>query len=116
EGVSRRVALGAAGPGLRRALRAGHPPERSPVPGHRRVHDAGRRLHPRPAGRGRHRKVITVNTVVVTGSASGMGQATARHFAERGWAVVGVDRAASPETTVVADVTDRAGLGAGLRA
>jgi 3-oxoacyl-[acyl-carrier protein] reductase len=45
-----------------------------------------------------------------------MGRATARHFATRGWSVIGVDRAESDDTTVVADVTDRAGLGAGIRA
>jgi 3-oxoacyl-[acyl-carrier protein] reductase len=57
-----------------------------------------------------------MNTVIVSGSASGMGQATARHFAKRGWSVIGVDRSESDDTTVVADVTDRAGLDAGIRA
>ncbi len=36
--------------------------------------------------------------VVVTGSSGGIGQATAAAFVEAGWRVVGIDRAAAPET------------------
>lgn len=57
-----------------------------------------------------------MSTVVVTGSASGMGRAAARHFAKQGWEVIGVDLVGSPETTVLADITDRAALGAGVTA
>lgn len=55
----------------------------------------------------------TVNTVVVSGSASGMGLATAEYFAKEGWRVIGVDL---KNADVEADVTDRAALDAGLRA
>ena len=59
---------------------------------------------------------------VVTGAASGMGLATARHFLAEGWTVVAVDRAESALDaaaddlasdrllTVAVDVTDRAAL------
>ena len=59
---------------------------------------------------------------VVTGAASGMGLATARHFLAEGWTVVAVDRAESALDaaaddlasdrllTVAVDVTDRATL------
>lgn len=61
-------------------------------------------------------------TAVVTGAASGMGYATARHFLDEGWTVVGLDRdaaalshaaeswAAERFLACPVDVTDRAAL------
>jgi NAD(P)-dependent dehydrogenase (short-subunit alcohol dehydrogenase family) len=36
-------------------------------------------------------------TVLITGVGGGIGRATAQHFAEKGWRVIGVDRSACPE-------------------
>src|SRR5512139_3763688 len=36
-------------------------------------------------------------TVLITGVGGGIGQATARHFSEKGWRVIGVDRSSCPE-------------------
>jgi NAD(P)-dependent dehydrogenase (short-subunit alcohol dehydrogenase family) len=49
--------------------------------------------------------------VLITGAASGIGAACARHFAERGWATAGLDlREAATDTAYVADVSDRAAV------
>jgi glucose 1-dehydrogenase len=36
-------------------------------------------------------------TALITGVGGGIGRATARHFADKGWRVIGVDRLSSPE-------------------
>ena len=49
--------------------------------------------------------------VLITGAASGIGAACARHFSERGWATAGLDlREAATDTAYVADVSDRAAV------
>ena len=57
-------------------------------------------------------------TIVVTGTASGIGEATARLLRERGHRVVGVDRVPSPvaDASVVADLSTAAGRTAALAA
>jgi NAD(P)-dependent dehydrogenase (short-subunit alcohol dehydrogenase family) len=57
-----------------------------------------------------------VSVVVVTGSASGIGEATTRLLRERGQRVVGVDRVSSPaaDVSVVADLATAAGRTAAL--
>lgn len=57
-------------------------------------------------------------TTVVTGAASGIGEATARLLRERGHRVVGVDRVASPaaDVSVTADLSTRTGRADALAA
>lgn len=58
----------------------------------------------------------SLRTVVITGAAGGIGRATVHLFAERGWRVLGIDRAPFGEFPanglfVPGDITDPAGLG-----
>jgi NAD(P)-dependent dehydrogenase (short-subunit alcohol dehydrogenase family) len=61
-----------------------------------------------------------VGTALVTGVASGMGQATAAMYLDRGWHVLGVDRQPDlglehPELTpVIVDIRDRAAVESGI--
>ncbi len=59
---------------------------------------------------------MSTRTTVVTGTASGIGEATARLLRERGHRVVGVDRVESPaaDVSVVADLSTAAGRAAAL--
>ena len=77
----------------------------------------GERIRERPAPSRIHEKTC-LNTILITGSSSGFGLATARHFLDRGWTVVATMREprgdllpASERLRVVAlDVTDAASI------
>jgi NAD(P)-dependent dehydrogenase (short-subunit alcohol dehydrogenase family) len=62
------------------------------------------------------KEILVVKTAVVTGGASGIGQAVAARLRKDGLAVATIDLQASGESAFAADVTDRAQVDAALEA